>query len=396
MTTVMRAALLAALSTVCSAALVSYPASDARFFTWSGRTVASPSGGVTFDLEGTTLDFAVANATFVGLTVVDRTPGGMRLGVYLDTVGEFGGSAADPNPAGADIPGARVSTLLTSPQQALYTLASGAQIARLSRALHVRVANLAEYSMTGSAAGGANVTVAAVVTDGVLQAAPAARPRRFLVLGDSLSSGVGSGFTIPPDGAPCGAGVALDDWSTTWNALLCANFSAACEVVAQSGVTLVADAAYNLPMSIPYALGAMGYAAWPAAERVLWTPRPVDAIFVELGENDAHAFNVTSPSGAARLAAAYVALARSLAAAYGAATPLFFVLANHEAGQSVAMALAVAELPHAALLNGTTPTLDPRSKEWIGNGCAGHPSAAQNVLAFARMQPVVAAALARR
>jgi hypothetical protein len=49
--------------------------------------------------------------------------------------------------------------------------------------------------------------------------------------------------------------------------------------------------------------------------------------------------------------------------------------------------------PKAMLLNGTTPTLDPICHTYINDGCAGHPSFAQNILAFERMQPIVEAAL---
>jgi len=133
---------------------------------------------------------------------------------------------------------------------------------------------------------------------------------------------------------------------------------------------------------------------------VPWDAR-VDGVFVELGENDCHVFNCTAPAGRAHLADAYVALAHTLAAAQPAAgprLPIWFTLANHEAGQSAAMGDAVAALGAAgfsavALLNGTSPTLDPAGHTYIGNGCAGHPSAAQNVIAAARMRPVVAAAL---
>ena len=40
--------------------------------------------------------------------------------------------------------------------------------------------------------------------------------------------------------------------------------------------------------------------------------------------------------------AAYEALVRNLAGNYSAAIPFFFTLSNHEAGQSVAMQLAIA------------------------------------------------------
>jgi len=104
--------------------------------------------------------------------------------------------------------------------------------------------------------------------------------------------------------------------------------------------------------------------------------------------------------GRETLAAAYVALAHALSATQplGAHLPLFFTLSNHEAGQSLAMGDAVAALRAAGftaayLLNGTSPNVDPATGAGIANGCAGHPSAAQNVLAFNRMQPIVAAAL---
>jgi hypothetical protein len=52
------------------------------------------------------------------------------------------------------------------------------------------------------------------------------------------------------------------------------------------------------------------------------------------------------------------------------------------------------EYPKAMLLNGTTGSYDPTCPStFIANGCAGHPSFAQNVLAFERMQPIVKAAL---
>lgn len=383
--------------------LASFAADDPSRFTWTGRVLrgadAAAPGGVTFDLEGTTLLFTVVNATYIGLNVSDKTLGGARLGVYFDSEAPPAARVGDPNPAGRAIPPtARVATLVTSPHQTLYTLGSGGQIAGLGPggALGVRVELLTEWSHLGDSAA-ALFSVAAVITDGVVAPAPAPPVRRLLVLGDSLSSGPGAGYNVPPSGAPCGDGVLLNDWSGTWNALLCKNFSAACEVIAQSGATIT-GASYNIPMSFPWALGAMGYAAWPAAARVPWAA-PVDGVFVELGENDCHSFNCTEAAGRARLSAAYVALAHTLAAAQPAkeSLPIWFTLANHEAGQSAAMGDAVSALRaagflNAALLNGTSPGIGPGGVD-IDNGCAGHPSAAQNLLAFARMQPVVAAAL---
>lgn len=303
---------------------------------------------------------------------------------------------------GAIPPTARVATLVTSRPQSLYTLGAGAQIRGLgpSGLLKVRVELLTEWSHLRDSFG-STFEIVAIVTDGVVAPAPPQPSRRLLVLGDSLSAGPGAGFTTPPSGAPCGDGVLLNDWGFTWNALLCRNFSAACEVIAASGQTIT-GAPYNIPKSYPFALGAMGEPGWPPDARAPWRA-PVDAVFVELGENDCHAFNCSAPPGRATLAAAYVALARTLAATQpaGAGLPVFFTLANHEAGQSAAMGDAVAALrgegfQRVALLNGTSPNVDPATGANIANGCAGHPSAAQNALAFERMRPVVAAALGWR
>lgn len=370
--------------------LTSYPASNPSFFRWEGRTALSnvTDGGVYFDLEGTALTFEVVNATFIGLNISDATPGGMRLGVYIDSTG-YGYN--DPDPSGRAVPGVRVATLLTSPYQSLYTLGSGGQIKGLnttSNTVAVRVVNLAEWSMIGDTNAGV-LTVVAIVTDGILLPAPAPKLRRFLVLGDSLSSGVGCGFTVPPSGAPCGAGVLVDDWSATWNALVCANFSASCEVIAQSGATIVANTNYNIPMSIPYALGAMGSREWPVASRVVWKAADarVDAILIELGENDEHS-NVTDTT----LTDAYVNLVKHLALSYGPPEiPTFFVTPNHEAGQSRAMILAVNNLTQQGFnsvyyVDGTSPNIDPITNTTIDNGCAGHPSAAQSIFAFKKIQ----------
>lgn len=383
--------------------VVSYPADDAVHFTWLGRILrgfGNVSGSVVFDLEGTSLLFRVANASFIGLNIIDSTRGGARLGVYFDSESADAlVDPTDPNPAGRAIPPtARVATLVTSPQQTLYTLGSGSQIAGLGPAgvLGVRVELITEWSHMGDEPGEL-FAVGAIVTDGVLQPAPPAPTRRLLVLGDSLSSGPGAGYNVPPTGAPCGDGVLLNDWSGTWNALLCTNFSAACEVIAQSGATIT-GASYNIPMSLPWALGAMGSADWPVASRMPWSA-PVSGVFIELGENDCHLFNCTAPNGRAKLSAAYVALAHTLAASQpaGKALPIWLTLSNHEAGQSVAMGDAVGALQRegftaVSLLNGTSPGINDCGEN-IDNGCAGHPSAAQNLLAFARMQPVVAAAL---
>ncbi len=56
-----------------ASSVTSYSAADTSKFTFVGRSFHNAtSGGVSFDLEGTALIFAVSNATFIGLQVRDR------------------------------------------------------------------------------------------------------------------------------------------------------------------------------------------------------------------------------------------------------------------------------------------------------------------------------------
>jgi hypothetical protein len=248
---------------------------------------------------------------------------------------------------------------------------------------------LSEWEMIEDVAGSLLI-VDALLTDGVVMPSAPSPSRRLLVLGDSLSSGVGCGFTSV--NGPCGAGVLQDDASKSWGALLCDSFAAECEVVAASGIT-ISGRNYNLPLCLPWALGGMGQPAWPAAQRVPWdaASHPVDAVLAEIGENDKH-LNVTN----AELVAAYANLTTSLTTTYkNKRLPIWFVIANHEAGQSAAMLIAVSNLSAAgfnvAFLNATSP--NSLNGTDIDNGCAGHPSAAQQAYAAARARPTIAKAL---
>jgi len=218
----------------------------------------------------------------------------------------------------------------------------------------------------------------------------------MVVLGDSLSAGVGCGFDVPPSGAPCGSGVLLNDVSRNYGYTLCQNFSAECEVVAASGITIVARADYNLPLVFPWTLGAMASAGWPPARRVRWPLPAPSLVLVELGENDCHSFDCTGKD-LQTLKAAYVSFAHNLTLAYGKPDlPIFFTIAMHEAGQSAAMLLAVDELVaagiRASFLNATAPATLPDGSV-VPAGCGGHPSAQANALAAARARPVIAAAM---
>ena len=382
------------LASASSAELSNYSLLDSRILL-QGRYLATPGHTILADIELFSLSFAVSNASAILLQLRDGTAGGARLAVTLDTrVNTTATAWQDPNPSGSAMPGLRVATLLTSPHVPLYNLGSGGQVRGLT--LLVTVTLLSEWEMIGGEPGSA-LEFLGISTDGQLLGPPAAplRPtRRLAVLGDSLSSGVGCGFDTSP-GVPCGAGIAQDDASATWGALLCAHFGAECEVVAGSGITLMADASYNLPLVFPNALGAM--ARWPAGQRVRWdfAAHPVDAALVELGENDCHALNCSSPADLQRIAQGYVALVQQLGGYYGKALPIFLAIANHEAGQSQAMQLAIPQLAaqgfSVAFLNATAP--DVLGNVSIDTGCAGHPSAAQQRYSAQRAQAVLAQAL---
>lgn len=243
--------LLLATIAMAAAPITEYHASDERYFTWLGRYVANKTGAVVFDVEGTSVSFVVANATYVGCTIEDLSLGGARFGSWMDT--NISGQDSDidmrdPNPSGHAMPNIRTAVFLTSRHQTLYTMGSGGQINKLTIKYTLQL--LSEWEMIDDG-WETQLAVVSFLTDGVLLPAPARPKRRLVVLGDSLSSGVGAGFNVPASGAACGYGVPQDDVSTTWGSLLCASFGAECEIVAGSGITIAADTNYNLPMVFP-------------------------------------------------------------------------------------------------------------------------------------------------
>lgn len=374
--------LLVPAASAAAAGVPSYPLADATTILWQGRYLRAPdgSGSVLADVEGVSFTATVADARVIALVLNDTSAGGARLSVTLTAPG---------------IPTFRVATLVTSPLQSVYTLASGAALKNATATVTVTL--LSEWENIGDSLT-SPLRFVALATDGALQPAPARPARRLLVLGDSLSAGVGCGFDVPPTGAACGSGVLLNDVSRNYDFALCANFSAECEVVAGSGITIVARPDYNLPLVFPWSLGAMASDAWPAAQRVAWPTRThvPDAIILTIGSNDCHTFDCTGKD-LQTLKAAYVSFVQNLTLAYAVPSlPVFLTIAMHESGQSKAMLLAVDELVaagyKAAFLNATAPDVLPDGTP-VATGCGGHPSAQANALAAARARPVIAAAL---
>ena len=147
------------------------------------------------------------------------------------------------------------------------------------------------------------------------------------------------------------------------------------------------------------ALGAMASASWPSSELVPWDLRGhvPDAVIIELGENDCHAFNCSVPSNVAFLAAAYVSFVHNITEAYAVpALPIFLTIAMHEAGQSTAMIAAAKQLSgegfRVQFLNATVPSVLPDGSN-VALGCGGHPSAQAHSLAFERAQPAISKVL---
>ena len=164
------AALAAALSTH-AAPITQYRVGDDSKFLWTGRYLHRGDGSVVADVEGASLSFVVANASFVGLALNDTTNGGAKLGVWMDTNVSVPGLLADPNPAGRAMPFLRVATLLTSSHVPLYVLGSGGQISGL--VVRYTVQLLSEWQMFGGSGPDSVLAFLAIATVGVLLPAPA-------------------------------------------------------------------------------------------------------------------------------------------------------------------------------------------------------------------------------
>ena len=207
------------LAALAAAPKPSFYAATSSSFLWQGRYFVPPGEEVVaFDVEGASMTFTIANASFVSLAVNDTTLGGARLGIYV-TSGNTASSLSDPNPSGAQIPNLRTATLLSSKYQSEYILGSGSSL--YGQTFTYSVVLLSEWEMISDYSLAQMLSIAGVTTDGIVLAPPPRPSRRLIILGDSLSSGVGCGFSIPSSGAPCGAGVLLDDVGATWGYSLC-------------------------------------------------------------------------------------------------------------------------------------------------------------------------------
>jgi hypothetical protein len=257
----------AALASSASAAtLVQTPAGDPAAVTLSGRVLRTPSSGVQMDWEGTTLRFTVAAATVVALNISDASAGGARLGVTVD---------------GAGVPGLRAATLITSPAQAVYTLAGGKTIAGATVTYAVTLLTEPAF-VSDSATGG--LVVEGILTDGKVGPAPPAPSRRIEFLGDSLTAGYGAGFDLPTPTTTCGGNVLTNDVQMDYSWRLCAAFGADCAVVAWSGITLYVGNP-NLPSRYPWTLGGQpGAHAYDFKVGPFDSRGPPDAIVINLGE----------------------------------------------------------------------------------------------------------------
>lgn len=266
-----RATLLAAITLAGSAAaaaagpLVQTPAGG-PFVTLSGRVLRTPSAGVQLDWEGTTLRFTVSGATVVALNISDASAGGARLGVTVD---------------GAGVPGLRTATLVTSPAQAVYTLAGGKTIAGATVTYAVTL--LTEPAFVADSASSALV-VEGILTDGKVGAPPAAPTRRLEFLGDSLTAGYGAGFDLPTPTTSCGGNVLTNDVQMDYSWRLCTALGADCAVVAWSGITLFVGNP-TLPSRYPWTLGGQpGAHAYDFKVGPFDSRGPPDAIVINLGE----------------------------------------------------------------------------------------------------------------
>lgn len=235
-------------------------------------------------------------------------------------------------------------------------------------------------------------------------------------------AGYGAGFddpVAPPAGGaptppasptllPCGAGVPVNDVSSSYGGRLCAAFAADCTWTAVSGVTIWAGSP-ALPAYWNVTLGSMltpskwagggGPSAWDPCDAAAGGGIVPDLVYVNLGENDMH--RAPAPpipaSWYAGLAGSYVSFVGALWEAYarcgaapgGKAAPAFVLaIGPHEAGQSVAIAQALPALSAAgytvAFVNATVP--NPPA---LPAGCGGHPGPSLHQASAQRAAPLV-------
>ena len=370
------------------------PATD-PLLEWTGRRIPSTAGqGWTIDWEGTRVRATVCNATTVAAVITDTTTGGARFGVWVNASG-----VTDPH--AANVPNLRVSTFFTNEGFQLdYALAARSAIRQSQACVTYTLQLLVEPAFIEDSGPLNALSVEGLRTDGYLVATPEPAVKRSIeILGDSLTAGYGAGFDLPhAQSSTCGGGGFTDDQSTSYGALLCANFSARCTTEAVSGITLYTGRGFNLPLTWDWELGGMVQNKWPNQSMVPYDARRFqpDAVLINLGENDWGGGKCgTTPGCPAKFTAAYVAYVKHIGDVYakaGKTVPItfFLTIGPHEHGQSTAILPAVEQLKaggvNAVFLNATVP-------DYGTIGCGGHPGITIHRASFLRAQPVIAAAM---
>lgn len=444
-----------AAATAAPSLLQFVPINDEAAIRWVGRrfemapqvpvnaldtpAIVNASTAYAIDWEGTEAEIGVANASVIAAVIYDKSAGNSRFAAYLNTLNvsstvEVVSSqgVTDPNPFALAVPGLRTGLITTAPWQTVYVLAAGKSIgaSAVPSGVRVRLRLLTEPSAVDDGCGVESSTsgplqLVGFLTDGVVLPARPLAKRRIEFLGDSLTAGYGAGFddpAAPPPGGrptpssapsllPCGAGVPVNDVSSSYGARLCDAFGADCTWTAVSGVTIWTGRP-SLPQYWNATLGSMltpskwsgagGAVAWDPCNPALGGGVVPDAVYVNLGENDMH--GAPAPpipaSWFAGLAQSYVDFVAALWAAYAKCgsgvdkgSPAFFLaIGPHEAGQSVAIAQALPAIAAAGytvtFINATVP-----NPPVIPAGCGGHPGPSLHLASAQRAAPVISHAM---
>ena len=340
---------------------------------WEGRTlVDAATGSATFDWPGVRASFVVQATSTVYARLL--APGSVR-GLFR-----------------VRVDGVNASSVLVDSSASVYVLASGLDATaphtiELASALEPALLHPQPFlpsppyeALTLSAVG--------VEASGSL-AGPLAPPsRRLAFVGDSITAGFGAGGEPPDCPNPS---TYSEDNLVTYGRLLCARFSAACDVVAWSGKGLMVNSPtagtnQTLPTYYTQTLGA-GQAPYEPTWDFSFVP---DAVVVNLGTNDQGHGHDTGPAWEANFTETYVHFMANLTVWHGNAHLAIFA-ASGPLTSRLAAAIQAAVVAHNAN-GGRAVFLDLMIGRSVG-GCYGHPSARDHADMAALAAPVMAAAL---